>query len=87
MSETFDTRFYMAPKKNPLKLNALQLKTLTILQQLARFPETSTSNEESGEVMVSDIPLPERTGDGTDPEGNRVRSPADSGCPPRQSGA
>jgi len=24
------------PKKNPLKLNALQLKTLTILQQLAR---------------------------------------------------
>jgi hypothetical protein len=46
----------MAPRKNPLKLNALQLKTLTILQQLARFPETSTTNEESGEVMITNLP-------------------------------
>ena len=48
----------MAPKKNPLKLNSLQLKTLTILQQLARFPETSTTNEESGEVMITNLPQP-----------------------------
>lgn len=46
----------MAPKKNPLKLNQLQLKTLTILQQLARFPETSTANEESGEIMITNLP-------------------------------
>lgn len=46
----------MAQNKNPLKLNALQLKTLTILQQLARFPETSTTNEDSGEVMITNLP-------------------------------
>lgn len=48
----------MAPRKNPLKLNPLQLKTLTILQQLARFPETSTTNEETGEVMITNLPSP-----------------------------
>ena len=48
----------MSPKNNPLKLNALQLKTLTILQQLGRFPETSTQNLETGEVMVSNLPKP-----------------------------
>ena len=46
----------MAPKINPLKLNPLQLKTLTILQQLARFPETSTTNAETGEVMITNLP-------------------------------
>ncbi len=46
----------MAPKINPLRLNALQLKTLTILQQLARFPETSTTNAETGEVMITNLP-------------------------------
>ena len=48
----------MPPKVNPLKLNALQLKTLTILQQLARFPETSTTNEKTGEVMITNLPYP-----------------------------
>ncbi len=46
----------MAPKRNPLKLNPLQLKTLTILQQLARFPESSTTNEETGEIMITNLP-------------------------------
>ena len=47
------------PKKgNPLKLNSLQLRTLTVLQQLARFPETSTINEKTGEVMISNLPNP-----------------------------
>jgi len=46
----------MAPKKNPLGLNPLQLRTLTILQQLARFPETSTLNEKTGEVMITNLP-------------------------------
>lgn len=48
----------MPPRINPLRLNPLQLRTLTILQQLARFPETSTRNEESGEVMISNLPSP-----------------------------
>ena len=48
----------MAPRNNPLKLNPLQLKTLTILQQLARFPETSTTNAETGEVMITNLPTP-----------------------------
>tara|TARA_Y100001936_G_C16094323_1_gene690362 strand:- start:11426 stop:11704 length:279 start_codon:yes stop_codon:yes gene_type:complete len=48
----------MPPKNNPLKLNSLQLKTLTILQQLGRFPETSSKNEETGEVMISNLPNP-----------------------------
>src|SRR5262245_38566502 len=38
----------MPPKKNPLGLNALQLKTLTLLQQLARLPEYSKPAEEAG---------------------------------------
>ena len=48
----------MPPKTNPLRLNPLQLRTLTILQQLARFPETSTKNAETGEVMITNLPSP-----------------------------
>lgn len=46
----------MPPKNNPLRLNSLQLKTLTILQQLARYPESSSRNEDTGEVMISNLP-------------------------------
>lgn len=48
----------MPPKNNPLGLNSLQLRTLTILQQLARFPESSTRNEQTGEVMITNLPQP-----------------------------
>ena len=48
----------MPPKNNPLKLNSLQLRTLTIFQQLARYPESSTKNEQTGEVMITNIPRP-----------------------------
>ena len=48
----------MAPKKNPLKLNPLQLKTLALLQELARSPETSTTNAETGEVVITNLPHP-----------------------------
>jgi hypothetical protein len=48
----------MPPKKNPLKLNPLQLKTLTLLQELARHPELSTPIPETGEVLLSQIPHP-----------------------------
>ena len=48
----------MAPRKNPLKLNPLQLKTLTIFQHLARFPESSTPIEGSDDVFISNMPHP-----------------------------
>ena len=48
----------MPNKRNPLNLNPLQLKTLTLLQELARSPETSTTNEETGEVRIFNFPHP-----------------------------
>ncbi len=48
----------MAPKKNPLKLNPLQLKTLALLQELARNPATSSRVEDTGEVVITNIPHP-----------------------------
>lgn len=47
----------MPPKINPLKLNALQCKTLVLFQELARHPETSTRMD-SGEVFLSALPHP-----------------------------
>lgn len=43
-------------KPNPLKLNALQLKTMTVLQQLARTPIFSSADEANGEVVVHGFP-------------------------------
>lgn len=43
----------MATKRNPLNLNGLQLKTLTLLQVLAQLPEFSRPGEEAGSVVVS----------------------------------
>ena len=48
----------MPTKKNPLNLNALQLKTLTLFQELARYPELATQNADSGEIFISQIPHP-----------------------------
>lgn len=48
----------MPPKKNPLKLNSLQLKTLTLLQELARHPELATPVPDSDELLLSQIPHP-----------------------------
>jgi hypothetical protein len=42
----------MPLKKNPLNLNALQLKTLTLLQELARLGEYSRPGEEPGTIVV-----------------------------------
>jgi hypothetical protein len=38
----------MPPKRNPLGLNTLQLKTLTLLQELARLTGNSGSVDETG---------------------------------------
>ena len=45
-------------KKNPLNLNPLQLKTLTLLQELARHPQHASDAGEDGGVMVSNLPTP-----------------------------
>jgi hypothetical protein len=42
----------MPPKRNPLKLNALQLKTLTLLQELAGLPQYSRPGEDAGSIIV-----------------------------------
>ena len=47
----------MPPRTNPLKLNALQCKTLVLFQELARHPESS-SRLESGEVFLNSLPRP-----------------------------
>jgi len=45
----------MPPKNNPLKLNPLQLRTLTLLQGLASLPETAVRGP-NGEVTVTRFP-------------------------------
>ena len=47
----------MPPKNNPLRLNKLQLKTLTLFQELARSPETSSERGE-GTYLITSIPQP-----------------------------
>ena len=49
----------MPAKKNPLGLNALQLKTLTLLQALARLPDDTGPDEgEPGAVRIHRFPHP-----------------------------
>ena len=48
----------MAPKYNPLKLNPLQLRTLTVLQALARVPGASARGPGAGEITVQQFPQP-----------------------------
>jgi hypothetical protein len=47
----------MAKKINPLNLNPLQLKTLTLLQALAKLPDHSEAAGE-GSVKVFNLPHP-----------------------------
>src|SRR6185295_15263783 len=47
----------MPTKHNPLRLNGLQLKTLTLLQELARLSEFSRPGEEPGTIAVR-TPVP-----------------------------
>jgi len=43
-------------KKNPLKLNALQLKTLVLLQQMARSPDHAQPGDDAGSIFVTNFP-------------------------------
>jgi hypothetical protein len=48
----------MPSKRNPLNLNPLQLKTLTLLQELARTAGKPAAEEEPGGVAISQLPSP-----------------------------
>lgn len=48
----------MPPKKNPLKLNNLQLKTLAILQELSNDPGIAERDETTGGTRIVGIPRP-----------------------------
>src|SRR5262245_27861689 len=50
----------MPPKRNSLGLNPLQLRTLTLLQELARLSDYSRPGEEPGSIAVR---TPEPHGD------------------------
>ena len=45
----------MPPRNNPLKLNPLQLRTLTLLQAIARVPGAST-RASNGEIVIARFP-------------------------------
>jgi hypothetical protein len=45
----------MPPKRNPLNLNPLQLRTLTLLQAIARIPGAASQSED-GEVTIAQFP-------------------------------
>lgn len=46
----------MPPKRNPLNLNPLQLKTLTLLQELARTAGQPAPEDDPGGVAITDLP-------------------------------
>ena len=48
----------MPPKRNLLNLNPLQLKTLTLLQALARLPDHASPADEDGAILVAGLPRP-----------------------------
>lgn len=45
----------MPPKRNPLNLNPLQLRTLTLLQAIARIPGAANQTA-NGEVVIAQFP-------------------------------
>lgn len=46
----------MAPKQNPLKLNPLQLRTLTLLQAMVRAPGGAVAGPGPGEATIERFP-------------------------------
>ena len=46
----------MTSASNPLKLNPLQLKTLTLFQAIARFPQAVTQGPGVGEITINRFP-------------------------------
>jgi hypothetical protein len=48
----------MPSRRNPLNLNPLQLKTLTLLQELARLAGKPAAEDEPGGLRISQLPHP-----------------------------
>src|SRR6202047_5376024 len=48
----------MPAKRNPLNLTPLQLKTLTLLQELARLAGKPAAEDEPGGLAISELPDP-----------------------------
>ena len=48
----------MTSRPNPLKLNPLQLRTLTILQELAHDPSHALPPDPDGAVAITNLPHP-----------------------------
>ena len=48
----------MPPKHTPLNLHPLQLKTLTLLQELARIAGKPAPEDEPGGVAITELPNP-----------------------------
>ena len=48
----------MALKKNPLKLNKLQARTLALAQVIARDERLSKKDETTGEITILSLPQP-----------------------------
>src|ERR1700682_3559122 len=48
----------MQTKRNPLNLNALQLKTLTLLQELAQLAGKPAAEDEPGGLAITESPDP-----------------------------
>jgi hypothetical protein len=46
----------MPPKRNPLGLNPLQLKTLTLLQELGRVAGQPPPDDEPGGLAITELP-------------------------------
>lgn len=46
----------MVAKQNPLKLNPLQLRTLTLLQAIVRVPGAATAGPNQGEATIEHFP-------------------------------
>ncbi len=46
----------MPPKSNPLRLNPLQLKTLVLLQEIARHPGFASPAAEGGDIVIRSLP-------------------------------
>jgi hypothetical protein len=48
----------MLAKRNPLNLNPLQLKTLTLLQELARIGGKPAAEDDTGGLAITELPNP-----------------------------
>src|SRR2546428_13764518 len=80
----------MPAKRNPLNLNPLQLKTLTLLQELAQLAGKPAAEDEPGGLAITELPNPHgdhfHLGEAVVPARHAppLRNPAGWGAPPPQ---